>query len=540
MTSLLTPRWAAVGLIVVIAAGGLAYGADDGSPPNVVKVLRTTDKAQSNTYVPKVFTVKYANPHEVSKFLEDSVMAESGLIATYANPDDDGQSGLILVVVPEYQLAKIGETVRELDRAELTNISGTRHSFVNVKHRSVTNDHLSVTSPEILGGTTDFVESLLVYGGPDTSIDVDVRTNSLMVTGAPSAVSAVEAALIDYDVPRDQIQIAVKVYEVESNNDATLGLDFLAWKNGPGQDLFQYSRRHLNLDINGVQEHFRQRSRGYNVEYSTEFFDFLAVKGKARVVNELRGAVINGFAAEFNVFDDILALPGSEGGNARDSGEARYTAVERLLWVLSRQKIQGTDQVITMRVNEPKSGPFDKPVVPPAQALPDETAVEGVEVPDRKVGSRLVARDTGSQQGLFLKVRPLISRGNIDLDVEARVESFLSFDDSGTPQISDRLIRTRVRASNGETVVLGGMKRSREIKTTRKIPVLGSIPVLGYLFGGEITGVNQLTVFVVITPTIIEQGAIRPEDRETMVQAEGGELQLPGDTLFFDQYILGR
>ena len=69
------------------------------TPRNVVKVLRTTDKAQTNTFVPRVFEVKNANPYSVSKFVEDAVSAEGGLIATYANPETEKNSGLILVVV---------------------------------------------------------------------------------------------------------------------------------------------------------------------------------------------------------------------------------------------------------------------------------------------------------------------------------------------------------------------------------------------------------------------------------------------------------
>ena len=516
-------------VFLVCALSGAAGPAP--GKPKVVKVLRTTDKAQSNVYVPRAFEVKNANPYEVSSFLDDAVQAEGGLIATYANPEKGGEAGLILVVVPEYQLPAIEKVVAELDKPRMSNNSGTKFAFVNVKHRSVVNTHLAYTDATF-EGTTDFVKSLLFFGGSDTEINEDVETNSLLISGAPSGVDAVVSAIVDYDVPREQIDIAVKVYEVEVKNDATLGLDFMSWKNGPGRDLFTVSLREYNIqdDVDGsrVWERGRSNIYGGTFEYTAEFFDFLAVKGKSRVVNRLRGTVINGFPATFQVFDDILHYPKTDVEVDQDGNR------------LSRLTSDAVDRGLVENLRYGvEIDPFGI-AVGDAQAQSVASTAPKLESEASAVSSGLLNRG-GIQEGLLLEVTPLIARNNIDLTVVTSLRSFLGLDGQGSPLVSERDVSTKVRAANGEEVVLGGIRRDRNIQMTRKVPFLGSIPVLGFLFGGEITGKKTVTVFEAVTPTILARGGLSEADKEIVKKATGtGSLRVPANEFGFDQHLIDR
>ena len=46
-----------------------------------------------------------------------------------------------------------------------------------------------------------------------------------------------------YDVPIPQVKLKLTVYEVYSENDEKLGLDFQAWKNNDGMDFFSGGAR---------------------------------------------------------------------------------------------------------------------------------------------------------------------------------------------------------------------------------------------------------------------------------------------------------
>src|SRR5262245_17319550 len=74
--------------------------APDEYPLNIVKILRTSNKAQTNSYVPVVFTMRNNNPFNVIRFLRRPVEAEEGVLFTFVSPE--GHGGKVLFVVPKY------------------------------------------------------------------------------------------------------------------------------------------------------------------------------------------------------------------------------------------------------------------------------------------------------------------------------------------------------------------------------------------------------------------------------------------------------
>jgi general secretion pathway protein D len=79
--------------------------------------------------------------------------------------------------------------------------------------------------------------------------------------------------------------------------------------------------------------------------------------------------------------------------------------------------------------------------------------------------------------------------------------------------------------ADGETVILGGLRRKIEEDTREKIPFLGDLPGIGKLFG--LTKVNDTSteMFVFITPHIIRN----PVDdlrriRQTEYQMRAGDI----------------
>jgi type II secretory pathway component GspD/PulD (secretin) len=267
----------------------------------VVKVLTSNEKIQSNRYVPRTFELKYANPYEVVYFIRDAVAAEGGMYATYLNTEEGATGGLLMVVVPEYQLESLGKMVEALDRPDLTDSSGTKWKYVQLRNRSC----MDVQPPL----------SLLLYGSNDNSMKPDPKANGFYIQGSPSGVAAIAKAAATYDVPTAQATIAARIYEVDATNDAALGLDFMSWKNGPGQALFAEgkARSVVKTPTNSVAE--RARLSAYSVEYPSEFLDFLSVKGKARILNESKVTAMSGVAAEFRSTDQILYYPVTTNAN---------------------------------------------------------------------------------------------------------------------------------------------------------------------------------------------------------------------------------
>ena len=92
------------------------------------------------------------------------------------------------------------------------------------------------------------------------------------------------------------------------------------------------------------------------------------------------------------------------------------------------------------------------------------------------------------------------------------------------PVVDRREANTTLLIKNGQTVVLGGLRKKEATLQTNKIPLLGDIPLLGSLFKfeGEDIVTSELVVF--ITPRIVEKPVM--SNRE-MVNFEATEFCEP-------------
>lgn len=469
-------------------------------PSNVVKILRTSNKAQTNSYVPIVFDFKNNNPFNVIRFLRRPVQLEEGELFTFVNPDGNG--GKALLVVPDYMAPSLRELVATIDRPELTSSGGDSYSYVQLKHRRA-----DVSDPDFLETAESFST-----GNGQTFI-VDPEENALFLKDAPSAGESFREALTQWlDVPTAMLDLSVKVYEIDAINDTQLGLDYMAWRNGPGADLFALGayaehgsiKRVKNVDVPALpRNNFTASGYNYAFRYDvpSAFFDFLAVKGKARVLNEAKIAALNTRTAELTAGDQVLyyAVRTSDPSGVRNTGEPF-------------QANRGRVVVGTTRNDD----------------------LEPV------------------QTGLTLKVTPVIGEQTVKMDLDLTWSDYNFVDDTGFPQINNRELKSTLRGKIGEEIVIGGLERQAIIKSTRKAPILGSIPVVGYAFGGESSPSEKSQLVVVITPAAVmkynlaktdaeKDYKVKPEEQQVIDEATGvAPVKEPKASWGFDQVGLDK
>ena len=112
---------------------------------------------------------------------------------------------------------------------------------------------------------------------------------------------------------------------------------------------------------------------------------------------------------------------------------------------------------------------------------------------------------------LSLEVTPQITPDNrIIMDVAITNDTFGEFQPGEEPPINKNEIETQVLVDNGETVVLGGILQTEELRNLVKTPFLGDLPVLGRLFRYTQESNEKVELLVFITPRILDDGmAIR-------------------------------
>ncbi|HMI32140.1 MAG TPA: secretin N-terminal domain-containing protein [Candidatus Limnocylindrales bacterium] len=113
---------------------------------------------------------------------------------------------------------------------------------------------------------------------------------------------------------------------------------------------------------------------------------------------------------------------------------------------------------------------------------------------EKKIGVRLlVTPHVGPDSTMILVVNPEISE-----IVEYRGQF------NERPVTSTRSATTQVQVRSGETVMIGGLIRTVDMKIERKVPILGDIPILNMLFKHKTISKQKVDLMIFITPHLLE------------------------------------
>ena len=89
-----------------------------------------------------------------------------------------------------------------------------------------------------------------------------------------------------------------------------------------------------------------------------------------------------------------------------------------------------------------------------------------------------------------------------------------------SPRINITTTRTVVSAMDGQTVVLGGLISTSDTDLKRRVPLLADIPVLGHLFQYKRQDKRRTELLIVMTPRIVD----KLEDAEAIKRAEAARM----------------
>lgn len=137
-----------------------------------------------------------------------------------------------------------------------------------------------------------------------------------------------------------------------------------------------------------------------------------------------------------------------------------------------------------------------------------------------------------AQYGTTLVITPTVHDpiGEDDPRHFITLETNISFDtinettSNDRPEVSRRHLENYVRVSDGETVILGGLREKTAESSSNKIPFLGEIPGFGKFFGESKMNDDETEMFFFITPRVI----LDPEEK--LLEFRRMELmKRPGD-----------
>ena len=309
------------------------------------------------------------------------------------------------------------------------------------------------------------VESILSERG---HVEVDDRSNSLVVTDTEERLDMVEEAIAELDRPLDQILIRVILIETYEDLDKAIGITWSGQATEPGS--------------------------------SAAFGTLGTVTG---------GSTTTRFPFNINdslrIFDTRLGLdtsledePGITEATAT-AGTKNFTDLAirlKALQIADRLRIVAKPRVLVLD-NHPALIKITTKEAIGQQA--QQTAAEGLASSTTNVAER-------TETGTSLRVTPLINTdGRITMTLEPRfvTTSAAGFSISNTGDPTIRTARTTLMVNDGQTIVLGGLLSSVQQKVVRKMPIIGDLPVIGRIFTARATCVDDGGLVLFVNPSIV-------------------------------------
>ena len=503
----------------------------------------------------KVYKLKHADPYEIRPYVMAAIRSrrvDTSVTKVEAVKYQDG-TGMLLVSAEEYRFfpvengMSLDQIIEMLDRPNLASEAGRRFFLYYPKYFD------SVTLAGLIRkvGMQHAGDNAELQGGIDTVVP-DTKLNTLMFYASPNSEPQILKMLKEYDTPTSQALVNYTIYEIESDNDGNLGVDFQAWKNGPGADLFAAGSRYLNGwnlrtgNISNLVKSAHVSYINFNPKWNSRYLDFLVSKGKAKVVTSGSLNIGNGTAASI---ESVTRMPVIVAGEETAGGETQIaksyiaTAVnpadtlsglgvdqekfQTVEWVPGNAAAQftATRTIVngkaydTLRIS---SGHFtaggrnlgDTCAVFNAEPTLNDTAIAWTEAggyPIEKDKTRVTNSDT--EYGFSLTMQPYIYNKATCLALEMSNTNLIGFRSNGMPRTSRSELKTEVQLANdGNVFYIGGLDKSAVVRSVSKVPFLGDIPFLGFLFSAENETLKKTQLAAVLTVIPTSPTAALPEN----------------------------
>jgi type II secretory pathway component GspD/PulD (secretin) len=142
--------------------------------------------------------------------------------------------------------------------------------------------------------------------------------------------------------------------------------------------------------------------------------------------------------------------------------------------------------------------------------------------------------------GTVLEVTPQVTVDKqIIAAIKAKESSVVGFTSDEIPIESKRTASTTLRLNDGQTVMIGGLRRTTDTITERKVPVLGDIPLLNVFFKSQNTDQSNSELLIFLTCNVLPSPGpeLTPYEKEKFDQLGGKPMKPNGSKQVVDSYL---
>ncbi len=316
------------------------------------------------------------------------------------------------------------------------------------------------------------VAALDKFKSPEGSVSYIQGTSHVIVTDTESKIRDIAVLIQTIDRITPQVLVEVRIYDITNKNNLDIGIDWYAGKR-TNRDAGFYP---TNDDI--------LIQKGGNDTYVSSKTEPSFISGFSGPVNKTAAETMG--YMQFGVLNDYVDIEARLRAE-KENIEAKLLANPRILVIDNGTALF---DIVT-----------EHPYI--ERTITASTVTETVKF--KKVGTKLLVTPHVTRDGMLrLRIQPEFGI----------LVSQVTLSSSNVPVVDTRKVETEALIRNGETVVLGGMRKKDTAKQINKVPFLGDLPLFGPLFRfeGESTTVGELVVF--ITPYIVTEPMMTEHERE--------------------------
>jgi general secretion pathway protein D len=135
--------------------------------------------------------------------------------------------------------------------------------------------------------------------------------------------------------------------------------------------------------------------------------------------------------------------------------------------------------------------------------------------------------------GINIDITPRVHyNGEVTMEVIIESSSISGTGFANLPQFSTSRVEKTIRLKEGETNIIAGLIRDEERTSLRGLPFLSKVPILGKIFAANEKEVKETDVVLALSPHIIRNLEITPEDQKMLWlgiegQQQGGGIYHP-------------
>ncbi|OGW95502.1 MAG: hypothetical protein A2Z81_09660 [Omnitrophica WOR_2 bacterium GWA2_45_18] len=294
------------------------------------------------------------------------------------------------------------------------------------------------------------------------AVTPDDRSNKIIVRAFPERIKEVEEIIKKLDTPTKEVLVDARILQVVLKPEYDMGIDWqLDFRDSSDENIKKLSFNNTFMDTDNIAASDNLASTFGQVavgNFNTDAFELkiraLEKVSDTKILSNPKILVTNGEEAKIHIGDTVPYIISTTSG----TGDSAITS----------EDVRFVDVGLKLNV---------KPII-------------------------------NDEEFVSMHLRPEIST----------VVGSITSQGGGIPQVNKTQVETTVLVKNGNTIIMGGLKKDDKVHTKKGFPVLMDLPVVGSIFGRTHDSFSQTEIVIFITPHIVTgvdgyskvEGTIKP------------------------------